>query len=141
MFDPTITTDIQSFLMQLSRVPLGDLIGSMKPNYRFGYIGTNDHMMYPLITPGAIVQIDERRTRIVSGPWRRESERPIYFLETRAGFACCWCAAEDGSMILQPHPLSPERMRFLPFGEVDVVGQVVAVSMRLDSLADTVEHS
>jgi hypothetical protein len=140
MFDPTITTDIQSFLMQLSSVPLGDLIGSIKPNYRYGYIGTKDRMMYPLITPGAIVQIDERRKRIVSGPWRRESERPIYFLETRPGFACCWCAVEDGSMILQPHPLSPERMRFLPLDEVDVIGQVVAVSMRLDSLSATSEH-
>jgi hypothetical protein len=141
MFDPTITTDIQSFLMQLSRVPLGDLIGSIRPDCRYGYIGTKDRMMCPLITPGAIVQIDERRKRIVSGPWRRESERPIYFLETRAGFACCWCAVEDGSIILQPHPLSPERIRFLPLDEVDVVGQVVAVSMRLDSFSATAEHS
>jgi hypothetical protein len=98
-------------------------------------------MMYPLITPGAIVQIDERRKRIVSGPWRRESERPIYFLETHAGFACCWCAVENGSIILQPHPLSPERIRLLPLDEVDVIGQVVAVSMRLDSFAEPVEHS
>jgi hypothetical protein len=132
MFDPTTTTDIQSLVTQLGSVPLGDLIGSIKPNYRYGYIGTKDRMMYPLITPGAIVQIDERRKRILSGPWRRESERPIYFLETHAGFACCWCAVENGSIILQPHALSPERIRLLPLDEVDVIGQVVAVSMRLD---------
>ena len=96
--------------------------------------------MYPLITPGAIVQIDERRKRIVSGPWHRESERPIYFLETRDGFACSWCSLEDGNMILQPHPLSPELMRILPLNDVDVIGQVVAVAMRLDTFAETAEH-
>jgi hypothetical protein len=97
--------------------------------------------MYPLITPGAIVQIDERRKRILSGRWHRESERPIYFLETRGGFACSWCALEDGNMILQPHPVSPERMRILPSGDVDVIGQVVAVAMRLDTLAQAAERS
>lgn len=128
-------------LMQLSSVPLGDLIASIRPGYRYGYIGTKDRMMHPLITPGAIVQIDEKRRRIMSGSWRRESERPIYFLETRAGFACCWCAVENGNMILQPHPLSPERMRILPLKEIDVIGQVVAVAMRLDTFAETSEDS
>ena len=94
MFDPDITTDIQSFLMELSSVPLGNLIGSIRPGYRYGYIGMKDHMMYPLIMPGAIVQIDERRTKIVRRSWHHESERPIYFLEMRTGFACCWCALE-----------------------------------------------
>ena len=61
MFDPDITTDIQSFLMELSSVPLGNLIGSIRPGYRHGYIGIKDRMMYPLITPGAIVLIDEQR--------------------------------------------------------------------------------
>jgi hypothetical protein len=141
MFDPTITTDIQSFLTQLSGVPLGDLIGSTRPGYRYGYIGTKDRMMYPLIAPGAVVQIDERRKRIMAGPWRCELDRPIYFLETRSGFACCWCAIENGNLILQPHPLSPESVRILSSDDVDVLGQVVAVAMRLDRLADTADHS
>ena len=140
MWDFEITMDIQPFLIELSSVPLGDLIGSIRPGYRYGYVGTNDRTMYPLITPGAIVQIDERRKRIVSGPWSRESERPIYFLETRGGFACCWCAIEDGDVILQPHPLSPERVRILPLNDIDVIGQVVAVAMRLDTFADKDEH-
>jgi hypothetical protein len=94
MFDPEI--DIQSFLMELSSVPLGNQIGSIRPGYRYGYIGMKDRMMYPLITPGAIVQIDEKRPQIVRGPFHHESERPIYLLEMRTGFACCWCAVEDG---------------------------------------------
>jgi hypothetical protein len=136
MFDPTKTTDIHAFLMQFASVPLGDLISSIQPSNRYGYIGTEDRTMQPLITPGAIVQIDERRKRIVSGPWRRESERPIYFLETRGGFACCWCALDEGNVILQPHPLSPAHVRVLRFTDVDVIGQVIAVAMRLGPAAD-----
>ena len=68
MFDPEITTDIQSFLMELSSVPLGNLIGSIRPDYRYSYIGIKDRMMYPLITPGAIVQIDDKRKQLVRGP-------------------------------------------------------------------------
>jgi hypothetical protein len=141
MFDPETTTDIQSSLMEMRSVPLGNLIGSIRVGYRYGYIGTKDRTMYPLITPGAIVQIDEQRKRIVSGPWHRESERPIYFLETRSGFACCWCALQGSNVILQPHPLSPEAMRFLSSNDVNVIGQVVAVSMRLDTFVETAEHS
>jgi hypothetical protein len=102
MFDPEITTDIQSLLIGLSSVPLGNLIGSIRPGYRYGYIGKKDRMMYPLITPGAIVQIDEQRKHIARGPWHYESERPIYFLEMRTGFACCWCAVEDGHFATAP---------------------------------------
>ena len=58
---------------------LGDLIRSKQPGYRYGYIGTRDRMMYPLIMPGAIVEIDEARKRIVSGPWRRKSKGPSTF--------------------------------------------------------------
>ena len=133
MFDPEVTTDIQPFLMELSSVPLGDLIGSIRPGYRYAYIGTKDRTMYPLIMPGAIVQVDERRQRILSGSWHRELERPIYFLETHRGFACCWCALKKSTIILQPHPLSPERVRILSLGDVDVIGQVVAVAMRLNT--------
>jgi hypothetical protein len=48
MFDPEVTTDIQSFLLELKSVPLGNLIGSIRPGYRYGYIGVKDRMMYPL---------------------------------------------------------------------------------------------
>src|SRR5690349_23057462 len=64
MFDPTVTTDMHSFITQLGDVRLRDLIGSSNRGYRYGYIGTEDRMMYPLIMPGAIVEIDEQRKEI-----------------------------------------------------------------------------
>jgi hypothetical protein len=88
--------------------------------------------MYPLIHPGALVQVDEQRKRILQGPWLTEYQRPIYFLETREGFSCCWCSLNDGDLILQSHPLSIVQSRVLRLGsEVEVIGQVVAIAMRL----------
>lgn len=100
---------------------------------RYGFIGTDDWSMYPILAPGSFVQIDESKHRIASEGWSHEYERPIYFLEHRSGFRCCWCTVRDGMVILQPHSAShvaPEVFRYPE--EVDVIGQVVAVAMRLD---------
>lgn len=135
MFDLTKTRDIQKLVVQWGNAPLANLINLLGPGYRYGYIGTEDQTMYPLIMPGAIVQIDEHRRRIVPGPWHRMIERPIYFLETRTGFACAWCVVQGANIILQPHPLSTEPVRVLRLNkEADVLGQVVGVAMRLSSL-------
>jgi CheY-like chemotaxis protein len=136
MFDRTKTADIQQLLVHWNSVPLGRLINLLGPGYRYGYIGTEDRTMWPLIMPGAIVQIDEHLKQIRPGPWHTEIERPIYFLETRAGYACGWCAVHGADIILQPHPLSTGSVHILRSGkDVDVLGQVVAVAMRLDLFA------
>ena len=59
--------------------------------YTYGYIGTDDFTMYPILPPGTFVQIDESKARVVDGAWRSEYERPVYFVETRDGYTCCWC--------------------------------------------------
>lgn len=100
---------------------------------RYGFIGTDDWSMYPILAPGSFVQIDESKHRIVNDGWTYEHERPIYFLEHRNGFRCGWCTVRDGMLILQPHSTShvaPEVFRFPE--DVDVIGQVVGVAMRLD---------
>ena len=62
---------------------------------------------------------------------------PSIFWKRAADLPCCWCAVEEGNLILQPHPLSPARVRILPLSEgVEVIGQVVAVAMRLDPFAE-----
>jgi transcriptional regulator with XRE-family HTH domain len=100
---------------------------------RYGFVGTNDWSMYPILAPGSFVQIDESKHRVVNEGWTHEYDRPIYFLEHRTGFRCCWCTVRDGLIIVQPHSAShvqPEVFKYP--GELDVVGQVVAVAMRLD---------
>jgi hypothetical protein len=102
--------------------------------YSYGYIGQEDRMMAPLLTPGAFVQIDDTSTKVAKGPWRSEYERPIYFVETREGYRCCWCALQDKQLILQPHPLSPELAHFRRYPqEAEVIGQVVGAVLRFPS--------
>ncbi len=101
-------------------------------DYHYGYIGQDDHWMEPLLRPGALVLIDPQRQKIQSGGWRNEAERPIYLVDVRGGYRCCWCLLEKNRLVLQPHPLSicaPETYRFPD--EAEVLGQVVGVSMRL----------
>lgn len=102
--------------------------------YNYAYIGQDDHWMEPLLRPGALVLIDPNRQKVSAGIWRNEAERPIYLVDIRDGYRCCWCLLEGNRLVLQPHPLSscaPENYRFPD--DAEVVGQVVAVSMRLIS--------
>jgi hypothetical protein len=100
--------------------------------YTYGYVGTEDWTMYPLILPGSFVQIDEARNKVRDEVWRSEYERPIYFVETREGYLCGWCSLHRETLIVQGHPLSPATVRiFRHPQEAEVVGQVVGVAMQL----------
>jgi hypothetical protein len=89
--------------------------------------------MYPLIPPGSLILIDEGRRKVANMGWTTEFERPIYFLEHRNGFACGWCTLSGEQLIVQPHGASgcsPEVYSYP--AEVDIIGQVTGIAMRLD---------
>ncbi|HYL92210.1 MAG TPA: helix-turn-helix transcriptional regulator [Alphaproteobacteria bacterium] len=116
-------------------VPLQFLSELAKKKYTYGYIGMEDLTMYPLLMPGSFIQVDESRSRVEEAKWRSELERPIYFVETREGYVCCWCAIRKSEIVLQPHPLSPVAARIVKHPqEAEVIGQVVGVAMRLGEL-------
>jgi transcriptional regulator with XRE-family HTH domain len=127
------TTYLSRMIQRWGKLPLMLLNGLDLKNHRYGFIGTEDWTMYPLLQPGSFVLIDETRRKIVNTGWTNEFERPIYFLEHRKGFACGWCTLNDSQLILQPHPASmcnPEVYAYPD--EVEVIGQVTGVAMRLD---------
>lgn len=131
-FDLRNSSNLGRMIESWGLVPLQYLQELSKRKYTYAYIGTEDMTMYPLILPGSFVQVDEDRTRVEEGKWRSELERPIYFVETREGYVCCWCAIRKGEIILQPHPLSPVSPRILKHPqEAEVIGQVVGLAMRL----------
>jgi hypothetical protein len=99
---------------------------------RYGFVGTDDWSMYPILAPGAFVQIDETKRRILNEGWTNEFDRPIYFLEHRHGFRCCWCSERDGLLIAQAHSASQVQPEVFNISDVDVIGQVVGVAKRLD---------
>ena len=131
-FQITKTSNLGRMIERWGIVPLA-FLEQFKKDYTYGFIGTEDFTMYPLLLPGSFVQVDEQRNRVEMGAWRSEFERPIYFVETRDGFVCCWCALNGNELLLQPHPLSPATARTVKHPqEAEVLGQVVAVAMRLD---------
>ena len=131
-FDPRRTANFGRMVEKWGLVPLSYLEKFASRQFTYGYIGAEDLTMYPLLPPGAFVQVDESKTKVAESGWRSEYERPIYFVETRAGYTCCWCSVTSEELILQSHPLSPVPARVLKFPqEADIVGQVVGVAMRL----------
>jgi transcriptional regulator with XRE-family HTH domain len=100
-------------------------------NVCYGYIGTSDLTMYPLIRPGSYVCIDAAQTKLQPGGWRNEYERPIYFVEMRGGFACSWCEVDAGHLLIIPHHSSPQTIRRLAYPrEAEIVGRVTSFNTR-----------
>ena len=131
-FDLRQTTNLGRMIENWGVVPLQYLQELARRKYTYAYIGSEDLTMYPLILPGSFIQVDEERSRVEDGKWRSEYERPVYFVETREGYLCCWCSVRKGEIVLQSHPLSPVAPRILKHPqEAEVIGQVVGVAMRL----------
>lgn len=131
-FDPRFTVNMGRVVEQWGLVPLSYLAQFASRRYTYGYVGTEDFTMYPILPPGTFIQIDESKNRVEEGAWRSEYERPIYFVETREGYTCCWCTRQPDGLILQSHPLSPVPVRVMKHPqEAEVLGQVVGVAMRL----------
>jgi transcriptional regulator with XRE-family HTH domain len=126
------TTDLKRAIEQWGTVPMAYLEQFKDDRYTYGYIGSEDFTMYPLLPPGSFVQVDATKDKVGEGVWRSEFERPIYFVELRDGYTCCWCSIKRDSIVLQPHPLSPVSVRVLKYPqEAEVLGQVVGVAMHL----------
>lgn len=130
-FDSRRTMNFGRMVEQWGTVPLLYLEQFSKVEYTYGYVGSEDLTMYPILPPGSFIQVDESRSKVVEGGWRSEYERPIYFVETREGHVCCWCTVGRDELILQSHPLSPVQPRVVRNSHAEVIGQIVGVAMRL----------
>ncbi len=112
------------------------LVDSAVRRSLFGYIGTQDRTMSPLIRPGTFVQIDVKQTHIKNEAVQKGSgpfARPVYFLDIRTEYACGWCQLENGILTLIPHPDSGVKARsFRHPSEVEVVGRVTEIHMCIE---------
>jgi hypothetical protein len=127
------TTFLSRLVQRWGKLPLVLLNGLDLRNYRYAYIGTEDWSMYPLLAPGSFVIIDDTKRKVVTGTWSNEFDRPIYFLEHRNGWVCGWCSLLPDRLLVQGHPSSQSEPVIYDYPtEIEVVGQVVGVAMRLD---------
>jgi hypothetical protein len=105
---------------------------SMPRGRNYGYLGLHDYSLFPVILPGSFLQIDPTETKIKTGVWRHELERPIYFIELREEYAWGWCELRDGHLILVPHTTTPQPIRrFSHLDEAEIIGRVTGVAMRI----------
>jgi len=127
------TTYLSRMIQRWGKLPLLFLDALELKEHRYGFIGTDDWFMYPLLQPGTFIMVDETTRKIASSGWTNEFERPIYFFEHRQGYACGWCNLKDDQLVLQPHPASlcsPEVYKYP--SDIDMVGQVIGIASRLD---------
>lgn len=132
-FDVRRTAYLSRIIQAWGTAPLAMLRQLETRKFRYGYIGSNDWTMYPLITPDSLVQIDPDRRKVETQGWRNEFERPIYFIETRNSYVCSWVMLlEPGQLLIQPYSFSPCRATVVAVpGEATIVGQVTGVAMHL----------
>src|SRR5438132_9234300 len=102
-------------------------------NSLYGYIGLEDHTMFPFLRPGSFVEIDSRQKKIkTTGSWQNEFDRPIYFVELRDSYVCSWCELQGSQLILIPHTLSSCAIRQFKYeSEAEIVGRVTGLAMRI----------
>jgi transcriptional regulator with XRE-family HTH domain len=134
-FSPQKTSYLSRMIQAWGTTPLVMLRQLDAHAYRYGYVGMDDWMMYPLIMPGSLVQIDPERRKVESQVWKNDFERPIYFLETRSSYYCTWLTPMGrGELLIQPYSLSPCKAIVVATpAEATVVGQVIGAAMHLAS--------
>jgi len=123
------------------RVPL-EFIQHLDLRHRlYGFIGFSDYTLYPLLRPGAFVEIDPELKNLEQRSTRSEFDRPIYFVDLRNKYACSWCEIIEDKLLLLAHPLSPAKSRSVAFPkDAEIIGQVTGVAMRIGiSLPETIE--
>jgi transcriptional regulator with XRE-family HTH domain len=130
--DLSKTVFLSRLIQKWGKLPLMLLNNVDLRNHRYGYIGTDDWSMHPIISPGSVVVIDDTRRRIATSGWTTEFDRPIYFLEHRDGYLCGWCSSRDGQITVQYRAdsgVEPETYAY-PL-EIEVIGQVTHVAMTI----------
>ena len=89
-------------------------------------IGLSDRMMWPLLPPGSLLQLDPRVKTVMNGSWP-EFERPVYLIEYHSKFYCCHAQRRGETLQLIAHAESPAASIPVPFRKVRVRGQVTPI--------------
>src|SRR5438445_1992069 len=87
-FHPRKTLNFGRMIEQWGTVPLSYLERLSKVDYTYGYIGSEDLTMYPILPPCSFIQVDESKDKVSEGASRSAYERPSYFIETRPDHTC-----------------------------------------------------
>lgn len=106
-------------------------------------MGQSDRMMWPLLPPGSLLQLDTSERTVAEGRWD-EFERPVYLVEYKGRFHCCHAQRRGDTLRLISHLESPERPSIsVPYKEAKVRGRLTPIFRPLatrGNLAGRPEH-
>ncbi len=104
-----------------------ELRGRLHPDrYCYALIGLKDDTMGSILPPESLVEVDEQQAEVRRFEWKSLRERPLYLVQHRYGYSCCWGEQQGNELTLLPHPLSQRKaMHFKTPHEAVVVGQVL----------------
>lgn len=118
---------MRSLLSAWSHVPLPLMLDVDWERGPLVLIGLSDRMMWPLLPPGSLLQLDPKARNVVNGNWS-EFERPVYLIEYRGRFYCCHVQRRGETLRLISHHESPEPPSIsIPIKEAKVRGQVTLI--------------
>lgn len=87
-------------------------------------VGFSDRMLWPLLPPGSLLRLDSKARKIEERSWP-EFERPIYLIEYRGRFYCCYAQRRGDMLRLISHLESPAAPSIsVPYKEARVRGQL-----------------
>ncbi len=87
-------------------------------------VGFSDRMLWPLLPPGSVLRLDSKARKIEERSWP-EFERPIYLIEYRGRFYCCYAQRRGDMLRLIAHLESPAAPSIsVPYKEARVRGQL-----------------
>ncbi|HEV2836989.1 MAG TPA: hypothetical protein VGW58_16840 [Pyrinomonadaceae bacterium] len=87
-------------------------------------VGRADRMMWPLLPPGSLLQLDASERTVAEGQWG-EFERPIYLIEYRGRFHCAHAQRRGDMLRMISHHESPERPAIsVPYKDAKVRGRL-----------------
>jgi hypothetical protein len=87
-------------------------------------VGFSDRMLWPLLPPGSLLRLDSKSRKIEDRSWL-EFERPIYLIEYRDRFYCCYVQRRGDMLRLISHLESPAPPSFsVPYKDARVRGQL-----------------
>ena len=120
-------TAMHRLLTVWSDVPLLLMLDIDRERGPLVLVGLADRMMWPLLPPGSLLQLDSKVRTVENRPWL-EFERPIYLVEYRGKFHVCHAQRRGDTLRLISHPesLAPPSLS-VPSKEAKVRGQVTPI--------------
>jgi hypothetical protein len=124
---PYTTMPLSRIVTHWCRQPIGNLLAWRRQACLYAQVGLQDGISYPVVPPGAMIQIDPRFTTI-----QGVSDPHFYFVRQPYGYSCCRCAVEKGTIFLLPSSRLYPQLEFAHPGVVQVIGRVRAICGRID---------